>query len=246
MTKIALIGYGIMGQMIHDLAKQMPVEVVSIIDPHQDGCLSEITDETLKDAEVCIEFSHPSVVLDNIKQICDCHRNLVVGTTGWNEQFQEVRKVVESSNVGMVYGSNLSIGMNLFYEIVEKAAAVFSNYDEYDPYGLELHHRQKADSPSGTAKELSNILLSSFKHKSQAQYDKLDRKILPEELHFSSVRAGFIPGTHTVGFDSEADTIELTHRARNRSGFALGAMKAAIWIAGKKGLYTFQDFIRAN
>ncbi len=245
MVKIALIGYGKMGRMIEDLSQQMPVQIVSKIDPHQDGCEPVITDATLKDAEVCIEFSHPSVVVDNIRQICACKRNLVVGTTGWNDRLDEVKVMVEQAGVGMVYGSNLSIGMNLFYEIVEKAAEVFSHYDDYDSYGLELHHRQKADSPSGTAKELSKILLSALGQKEIAQYDKIDRKILPEELHFASVRAGFIPGTHTVGFDSEADTIELTHRVRNRRGFALGALKAAIWLAGKTGFYSIRDFIRA-
>jgi len=245
MTKIALIGYGKMGKIIHAVAQQKQVEIVSIIDPNQEGCEKVINNETLKDTDVCIEFSHPSVVVDNIKQICACQRNLVVGTTGWNDKLPEVRKMIEAADVGMVYGSNLSIGMNLFYEIVSKAAELFSEYDEYDPYGFELHHKQKADSPSGTAKELSSILMSSMHHKTKVQYEKLDRKILPEELHFGSIRAGFIPGMHTIGFDCEADTIELTHRARNRNGFALGAIKAAIWIAGKKGLYSFQDFIKA-
>lgn len=245
MTKIALIGYGKMGKMIQDMAAQYDCEVVSIIDPNHPDCEKVINPATLKDADVCIEFSHPSCVMDNIRQICACKRNLVVGTTGWSDKLSEVKQMVETAEVGMVYGSNLSIGMNLFYEIVAKAAEVFAGYDEYDVYGLELHHRQKADSPSGTARELSNILLNSIHNKSKAQYEKLDRKILPEELHFASVRAGFIPGTHTIGFDSEADIIELTHRVRNRTGFALGALKAAIWIAGTKGLYTFQDFIKA-
>ncbi len=244
MIKIALIGYGKMGKMIEDLAKSLPVEIVSIIDPNVDGVGNEINASTLKNAEVCIEFSHPNAVMDNIRQVCACGRNLVVGTTGWSDKLPEVEKMVNNANIGMIYGSNLSIGMNLFYEVVKKAAEVFAEYDDYDVFGFEQHHRQKADSPSGTAKELSNILLEKYKNKSIAQYDKSDRKILPEELHFASVRAGFIPGTHTIGFDSEADTIELTHRVRNRTGLALGALKAAIWIADKKGLYTFQDYIK--
>jgi 4-hydroxy-tetrahydrodipicolinate reductase len=246
MLKIALIGYGKMGQMISEISKQLPIDIVACIDPIQVGCEKEITSSTLKDAEVCIEFSHPSVVMDNIRQIFACGRNLVVGTTGWSDKLSEVQKLVSEYDVGMVYGSNLSIGMNLFYEVVTKAAEVFANYDEYDVFGYEMHHRQKADSPSGTAKELSSIILDKYRSKSIAKYDKLDRKILPEELHFASIRAGFIPGTHTIGFDSEADTIELTHRVRNRTGFALGALKAALWIAGKKGLYTFQDFIKGQ
>ena len=246
MLKIALVGYGKMGRMVHDLARTMPFEVVAIIDPSQPDCSAAITQESLKDAEVCIEFSHPACVLENIRQICSAGRNLVVGTTGWNDKMDEVKAWVAKSGVGMVYGSNLSIGMNVFYEIVAKAAEEFSRYAEYDPFGLELHHRQKADSPSGTAKELAGIILENSSTKTSTFYEKSEGKINPEQLHFASVRAGFIPGTHTVGFDSEADTIELTHRARSRVGFALGALKAAAWIADKKGFYSFRDFIRAN
>lgn len=246
MTKIALIGYGKMGHMIKDLSRNLPLEIVAIIDPMVEGCKRQINNETLKDAEVCIEFSHPDAVMDNIRQVCDCGRNLVVGTTGWIEQLETVEQIVSEAGIGMVYGSNLSIGMNLFYEVVAKAAEVFSKYDQYDVFGMEQHHKQKADSPSGTAKELSSIILKEYDKKSMAQYDKLDRKIFDVEMHFSSVRGGYIPGTHTISFDSEADTIELTHRVRNRTGLALGAIKAAMWIAGKQGLYTFQDYIREN
>jgi 4-hydroxy-tetrahydrodipicolinate reductase len=244
MTKLALIGYGKMGKMIATQAAQLPVEIVAIIDPAQEGCAEEINQDTLKDAEVCIEFSHPSVVSDNIQKVCNCGRNLVVGTTGWGDKLEEVRKLVEAAGIGMVYGSNMSIGMNLFYEVVKKAANLFAAYDNYDVYGLELHHRQKADSPSGTAIELTKILLAEVNAKLTALFEKADRKISEDELHFASIRAGWIPGTHTIGFDSEADTIELTHRARNRSGLAWGALKAALWIRDKKGLYTFQDFLK--
>lgn len=246
MLKVALIGYGNMGKMIHEMSKSMPMEIVSIIDPIQDGCAREINNVTLKDAEVCIEFSHPSAVFKNIEQVCLHKRNLVVGTTGWFDRLPDLKQMVIKAQNGVLYGANLSIGMNLFYEVVANAAKLFAEYDEYDVYGLELHHRNKADSPSGTAKELGNILLKELKSKSKLQLDRVDGKINTDELHFTSVRAGFIPGTHTIGFDSEADTIELTHRARNRRGFALGALKAAIWLNGKKGLYTFQDFIREN
>ncbi|MFB3845507.1 MAG: 4-hydroxy-tetrahydrodipicolinate reductase [Candidatus Cloacimonadaceae bacterium] len=246
MLKIALIGYGKMGKMVHETASKFPIEIVSVIDPKVEDCAKEISAETLKDAQVCIDFTQPDIVLANIRQVCALHRNLVVGTTGWNEHLEEVTQLVLTAGIGMLYGSNLSLGMNLFYEIVARAAEIISSYDEYDCFGLELHHKEKADSPSGTAKELGKILLSKNKNKKTLQYDKLNRKIEPEELHFASVRAGYIPGTHIVGFDSEADTIELTHRLRNRSGLALGALKAAMWIADKKGLYTFQDYIKAQ
>jgi 4-hydroxy-tetrahydrodipicolinate reductase len=232
--------------MVYELSARENIEVVAKIDPVEEGCQREINISTLNNAEVCIDFSHPAAVLNNIRSICELKKNLVVGTTGWAEHLDEVHALVAHNKTGLIYGSNLSIGMNLFYEIIRKASELMSDYDEYDVYGLELHHRQKVDSPSGTAKELSKILLEKSARKSKALYDKIDRKIEPEELHFASVRAGFIPGTHTIGFDSEADSIELTHRVKNRTGLALGAIKVAKWIAGKEGIYTFQDFIRAQ
>lgn len=243
MTKLALIGYGKMGRMIQELAVGLPVQIVALIDPSQAGCEKTISNDTLQDAEVCIEFSHPLAVMDNIRAVCACGRNLVVGTTGWSEQLPEVTRLVADAGIGLLYGANMSIGMNLFYEMVRNAAALCSAYEEYDAYGIELHHNQKADSPSGTAKELAKILLHDLASKNTAQYDRVDYRIKPEELHFASVRAGHIPGTHTVGFDSAADTIELTHRVRNRTGFAWGALKSALWLKGKTGLYTITDFI---
>ncbi len=248
MTKIALIGYGKMGRMIHEAVNSMQqiAQIVSIIDSNNPEYESMITPSTLKDAEVCIEFTHPDAVLKNIQSVCACGCNLVVGTTGWAEHLSEVKDLVQRSGIGFLYGANMSVGMNVFYEIVRQAAKLISAYDEYDAFGLELHHNQKADSPSGTAKELANILLSGFDSKTSAQYDRVNRKIEPEELHFASIRAGYVPGTHTVGFDSPADTIELTHRLRNRTGLALGALKSALWLKGKTGFYTIDDFIRSK
>jgi 4-hydroxy-tetrahydrodipicolinate reductase len=146
-------------------------------------------------------------------------------------------------NVGLLYGSNFSIGMNLFLRVVANAVREFDKFNEYDVFGYELHHNQKADSPSGTAITLSDTILDASTTKQTAVFEKLDRKIEPDELHFASIRAGRIPGTHLVGFDSEADTIELTHRVRNRSCFAVGALKAALWLHGKQGVYSFQDMM---
>jgi len=246
MLPIALIGYGKMGKMIEQMAQHLPVSIVAIIDPNLEQYNVPLNDATLKDARVCLDFTTPRAVLDNVKAVCACKRNLVIGTTGWQQQLPEVEQLVSRSGIGLLYGSNMSIGMNLFYEVVERAAEVLSAYEEYDAYGLELHHRQKADSPSGTAKELTDILLKYMPNKQMPLYDKIDRKIREDELHFASVRSGWITGTHTIGFDSEADTIELTHRLRNRTGLALGALKAALWLADKQGVHTFREFIRSN
>ncbi len=238
--KIALVGYGQMGKILERMAPEHGCEVVAIIDPYQEGYPSEITPETLKDAEVCIEFTQPDAVIGNMKAIAACGRNMVVGTTGWKPE--DVR--IDGTKIGMVYGSNFSVGMNAMYLIVEAAANVMNALPEYDPYGYELHHKLKKDSPSGTARTLAGILLENIDRKDRALYDCIERKIEPEELHFSSTRAGNIPGEHVIGFDSAADSIQIVHTARNREGLALGAIKAAKWIAGKKGVHDFRAIFR--
>ncbi len=226
-----------MGRMLERLAPDSGCEVVAVIDPFHPERPSEITNESLKDASVCIEFTQPDAVLKNIEAIAACGRNMVIGTTGWNIADVEV----DAERLGMVYGSNFSVGMNAMYMIVEAAAKVMNALPEYDPYGYELHHKLKKDSPSGTAKILSEILLRNIDRKQRCQFEKLDRKVEADELHFSSIRAGSIPGEHVIGFDSAADSIRIVHTARNREGLAMGALKAANWIDGKTGIHDFRD-----
>ncbi len=234
-----------MGKMIASLAAEKDCEIVSRIDPQCPDCFSEINAQSLMDADVCVDFSHPSAATDNIRKVLALGKPLVIGTTGWNKEFDEIRNLVLESGTGMVYGANFSIGMNLFSRIVADAVKYFDYFDAYDVYGMELHHNQKADSPSGTAIELAKLIISNSSRKTEALYDTCMRRIEPHELQFSSVRCGSIPGTHTVGFDSEADTIELTHRARSRSGFAYGALQAAKWVKDKPGFHSFAEVISA-
>ncbi|GAB1367314.1 4-hydroxy-tetrahydrodipicolinate reductase [Candidatus Cloacimonadaceae bacterium] len=242
-TRIALIGYGKMGQFIASLSPEHNCQIVATIDPVHPESARSICAESLAAADVCIDFSHPSAVLQNIKQVLELGKPLVVGTTGWHNHLEEVRHWVEKSGTGLVYGANFSIGMNLFSRLLAEAVKSFDKFSAYDVYGLELHHRQKADSPSGTAIELSKIILENSSHKNSALFDPAYRRIEPYELHFASIRAGSIPGTHTVGFDCEADTVELTHRVRSRSGFALGALQAAKWLKDRQGFYSFSQVI---
>jgi len=242
-TRLCLIGYGKMGKMIGSLADSRDCKVVSTIDPHCPNCHSQISLETIGDADVCIDFSHPSVALNNIHKVIALGKTLVVGTNGWNAHLEDIRHRVEKAGTGLVYGANFSIGMNVFTRIVTEAAKAFDHFDNYDVFGLEMHHNQKADSPSGTAIELSKTILENCSHKASAQFDTVYRRIEPLELHFASIRAGSIPGTHLVGFDSEADTIELTHRVRSRIGFAYGALQASKWIAERKGFFSFSQMI---
>lgn len=234
---IALLGHGKMGHMVETFAPQFGCEVRAILDP-ADGNF-EITGEALRDAQVCIDFTTPAAVLDNARKVAAAGRCLVIGTTGWETVRAEVATL--GQEIGIVWGANFSVGVNLFYRIVAEAARLMNAFPEYDPFGLEMHHNRKADSPSGTAKRLAEIVTQELDRKQTPQYDRINRKIEAGEFHLASVRAGNIPGTHLIGFDSPSDTIELKHTVRNREGFAIGALKAAGWIAGRRGFYAFDE-----
>jgi 4-hydroxy-tetrahydrodipicolinate reductase len=241
---IALIGYGKMGKKIEEIAVSHNLTVTSVIDPHEKGAgFKTLTSESVEEADVCIDFSLPGEVVNNVTTLSRLNKNIVIGTTGWYQNIDVVKKLVEENNNGLIYAGNFSLGMNLFYKIVEFSSKLFNEFSEYDVAGLEMHHNKKADSPSGTAKELSNILINNITRKERSIFDRPTEKIDPAELQFSSVRCGQLPGTHKIIFDSMPDTIELTHTARSRDGFAHGALLAAEWIFGKKGFFTFDDLI---
>jgi 4-hydroxy-tetrahydrodipicolinate reductase len=181
--------------------------------------------------------------MENIKKISSLGKNIVIGTTGWYDRMPEVESMINKNKVGAIWSGNFSIGVNVFFRIVESAASLFNNIHDYDAMVHEIHHNQKADSPSGTASMIGKIILKNMSRKNKIITDKLERKIEPNELHISSVRVGTVPGTHEVLFDSAADTIELKHTARTREGFALGAVMAAEFIADKKGFYGIEDLM---
>ncbi len=242
---ISIVGYGRMGKIVESLALKEGLKVKSTIDPiAKESTHKEINESSLKDVDVCIEFSSPEVVIDNIKKISNLGVNHVLATTGWYDEIEEAKKIIEKAGTGFIYSSNFSIGVNIFFRIIENAAKIINKFDEYDIFGYELHHNRKKDSPSGTAKFIEKILLENIKRKKSVVEEKLDRRINSEEIHFASVRGGEIPGVHVVGFDSKADTIELKHTARNREGFALGSLIAAKWIKGKKGFFTMDDLMK--
>ena len=238
MLKIALIGYGQMGKLIEQIAQNNDCEIVAIIDPLLGN---EITTKTITDADVCIEFSTPDAAFGNIKKLIELGKNVVSGTTGWYDKLDKIKLMVEKKGTGFIYGSNFSVGMNLFFSIIESTAKLMNQAEDYDLFGLEVHHKHKKDSPSGTAKILSEIILKNIDRKTKVQYEKLNRKIEKDEFHFASIRFGEIPGTHSISFDSEADTIDIKHTARNRNGLALGAIKTAKWINDKTGFYNFTN-----
>ena len=219
--KIALIGYGKMGRIIETLAAEKGDRIVARIDETN----SENLIEQLGLAEVAIDFSNAEAVGKNVEACIEANIPLVEGTTGWNTEKDEIKKLIESKNGAFVFGANFSIGVNLFYRIADFASELFAKFDEYEAFIEEQHHSKKLDAPSGTALKLKEIVEKNIK----------------KDFSVSATRAGRIPGTHRVGFDGNADQILLEHFARSREGFASGAILAAHWIVGKKGFYEFTD-----
>lgn len=221
---IALIGYGKMGQMIERAALDRGHSIVARMTSNRwdaDGLLN---------ADICFEFTCPECVLENIEKIAALKKDVVIGTTGWQDSIESVRSAVQEHQIGALYSSNFSIGVNLLLEILAHASKTIAPFEEYDVAGIDLHHNSKKDSPSGTSLEIARTI--------QENMGRIDK------VPFSSIRCGSIIGTHTVLFDSPSDTISITHEARDRKGFAQGAIQAAEWLKGRKGLYTFADCMR--
>jgi 4-hydroxy-tetrahydrodipicolinate reductase len=231
--KIAIIGYGRMGREIEQSALLRGHEVVSIIDPAAEGAThTEVTARSLAGADVAIDFTAPKAVVPNIEKVAAHNVNMVVGTTGWSDEVRLAKEVVESSGIGFIWAPNFSIGINVFYEIIKHASRLFNKLEEYDVLCHEWHHKGKLDSPSGTARKIADTV-----------DECLNRMMEPGELHVSSTRGGWMPGTHEVIFDSEFDSIELVHRARTRGGLVAGALRAAEWIKDRKGFFEFTDYL---
>jgi 4-hydroxy-tetrahydrodipicolinate reductase len=240
---LALIGHGKMGQEVERVAQEKGLKIVRIfeVDENQDG--GALTKESLKSVDVCIEFSSPEAVLSNIEAVAECGKNIVVGTTGWYDRLDYVRKLVKEKKIGLLYAPNFSLGVNIFNQLVMDAAHLLEKYTQYDVAINEIHHRGKADSPSGTALTLGSTILQVLKRKSELVTETEHGTIKPHQIHVTSTRMGTVTGKHTVLFDSEADSIELVHTAKSRSGFAQGAIVAAEWLKGKKGFYTMRDVL---
>jgi 4-hydroxy-tetrahydrodipicolinate reductase len=219
--KIALIGYGKMGRIIEKLAAEKGDLVIAKIDERNAGELAG----HLKEADVAIDFSNAAAVRKNVEACLAAGVPLVEGTTGWNNEKDEIKKLVEENEGAFVFGANFSVGVNLFYRIADFAAGLFARFEDYEAFIEEQHHSKKLDAPSGTALKLKEIVSAH----------------IGKEFSVAATRAGNIPGTHRVGFDGPADQILLEHFARSREGFASGALLAARWIVGRKGFYEFTD-----
>ena len=226
MNRLALVGYGRMGRMVAELAPAHGFEVAVTLASADNPGGAGLTAERLAGVEVAIDFSIAAAVPGNVERLAALGIPVVVGATGWGAELPQVRAAVERSGSGLVYGANFSVGVQIFYRLAETAGRLMAEAEEYGAWAYEIHHDKKKDAPSGTLLELVR---------------RVETAGFSRHLDVASNRAGSIPGTHVLGFDSEADTITLEHRARNRTGFAHGALKAARWLLGRTGFYEFGD-----
>lgn len=225
--KVVLVGYGRMGRVVEELAAERGIEVLDRFTRERP---LEPTDENRRAlaGAVLVDFSVGEAVPGTARAAAALGLPLAIGTTGWLEHVDEVRSVTEEAGIGVVHGSNFSIGVNVFYRIVEQAARLFSALEGYDPFIRDWHHRFKVDAPSGTAIEI---------------HRRMARHYGDREVPITSQRAGYVPSVHTVGFDSPGDLVQIEHQARNRQGFADGALVAAEWIGGRRGFHAFGEVV---
>lgn len=244
--RIAIVGYGRMGRMIHSVAAEKGIEVSAIIDPYSTdaGVISRsLSMDELSDAEVVIDFSSPESVFDNLIFYGRCGVPAVIGTTGWYDRIDELKSIIDTSSCSILYSGNFSIGIAVYIKTVEKLSRMMNRLSAYDVALSETHHTAKADSPSGTALMIAEKVMENMERKKGILVGNSDGRIDPSVIQISSMRVGKVPGIHELVFDSDEDTITLTHSARSRRGFATGAILAASWLFGRKGLFCMDDFI---
>jgi len=235
--KIALIGYGKMGKAIEEIAVQRGHEIVLRITSQNTVVL---TSENLQSADVAIEFTNPHSAVNNIKKCLDTHVPVVCGSTGWLQHWNEVQDYCKERNGALLYASNFSVGVNLFFELNTYLAKLMAVHPEYDITVEEIHHTQKRDAPSGTAISLAEQILQQIVRKKRWVNEESNNN---EELSIISKRIDPAPGTHTIKYTSAIDDIEITHTAHNRQGFASGAVFAAEFLQNKKGIYSMNDVL---
>lgn len=235
--KIALLGYGKMGRAIEEIAVQRGHEIVLKVNIDN---LEDNTIENIKKADVAIEFTGPDTAFDNIAKCFDAGIPVVCGSTGWLNRFEEAKNECKSKDGGLLYASNYSIGVNIFFAVNERLAELMANQPQYDVSIKEIHHTQKLDAPSGTAITLAEQVLARTAQKTQWVKESSENK---KDLVIKSERVNPAPGTHHVLYSSEVDNIEIIHTAHSRKGFASGAVLAAEFLNGKKGVFSMRDVL---
>ncbi len=238
--KIALIGYGRMGKEIEAIARERGHDVVLKIDITNAG---DFTIENLQKADVAIEFTVPGSAVSNYLKCFETGTPVVSGTTGWLDQLDAVKSAVKKHNGTLFYASNFSLGVNLFFELNRQLAALMNRFNDYEVSIEETHHTKKLDAPSGTAITLAEGLLENLDRKEKWT---LHNQHNENELVINPIRRGFVPGKHTVTYESPVDTIEIIHNAKSRKGFALGTVLAAEFSIGKKGMLGMNDLMNSG
>lgn len=238
MAKIAIVGYGKMGKAIEKIALERGNEVPVIIDADN---INDLQTTTLEKVDVAIEFTRPESAYPNIITLLKNKVPVVCGTTGWIDKKEEVETLTKDNESAFFYASNYSVGVNLFFHLNKRLAELMNPFKEYDVEMEEIHHIHKLDAPSGTAITLAEGVFEGFKNKKSWE---LDQSTSPEKLNIRHKREGEVPGTHIIEYNSEVDSIEIKHTAHSRQGFALGAVLAAEFLAGKKGLYGMNDLLK--
>lgn len=236
---IALIGYGKMGKTIEQIALQRGHTIVLKIGSSN---LQDLTADNLKQADAVIEMTQPEAALNNVLLCLQAGVPVTSGTTGWNDNIPQAQQAAKENNAAFLYASNYSVGVNIFFEVNKLLAKLMSTQPDYDVHMKEIHHTQKKDSPSGTALTLAQQVMQQVSRKTQWSEEEKGDDI----LHITALREEGVPGTHTVTYTSAIDDIEITHIAHNRNGFALGAVLAAEYIAGKQGVFTMKDVLGMN
>ena len=237
---IALIGYGKMGKIIEEIAISRGHTIVA-----KSNSQNPIESINFSNVDVAIEFTAPHFAVNHIKHCISNHTPVIVGTTAWNEELDYVKEIVHQNSGSLLYASNFSIGVNIFFDINRRLAQLMEGKSEYLPSVQEIHHKQKIDAPSGTAVSIANdMLVENEDYSSWIHNENVAPEVQKGQIAVTSFREDGVPGTHIVDYISEIDTIEIKHIAHNRKGFGLGAVIAAEWIVGKKGVFTMQDVIK--
>lgn len=239
--KLALVGTGQMGHAVETLAPDRGHEIVARFNSERPFLEAEQT--SVGPVDLAVDFSLPSLALSHLRRYCEWQLPVVMGTTGWYDALDEVRSLVQEHDGSVLYAPNFSIGVAVVSQALDRVTELMDELDDYDAFVHEMHHTKKADSPSGTAQMLGEQIVAGLERKDHIEPEAQHQRIDPTAVHVSSARAGTVFGEHTIGFDSPFDRISLRHRAKNRRGFAVGALRAAEWLRGRTGLYTLDDVL---
>lgn len=239
--KLAIVGTGQMGQAVEVLALQRGHEIATRFNSARPLLGADPSD--LEGVDAAIDFSIPSLAVDHVKRFCEWNIPAVIGTTGWYERLDDVAEWVDRLNAAVLYAPNFSLGVALLVRALRSLVPLLEDLPEFDAFVHEIHHVRKLDSPSGTATMLGGILVDGLSRKTHVEAETQHGRIDAKALHVTSSRVGGVFGKHTIGLDSPFDSLELIHEAKNRQGFAFGAVRAAEWLKGRSGLFTLDDVL---